>query len=399
MNAATSPPRVITLILLMAGSMLSLNMFLPSLIHMAEEFDVSYAMINLTVSGYLAVTAVLQIIFGPLSDRYGRRPVLLASAAVFIVASVGCVLATNFWVFLCLRIFQGAIIAGSALSRAVIRDMMSPQEAVGVLGTTAMAMAIAPMLGPIMGGFLDQAFGWRATFYLYVIMGAALFALIWADLGETNKNPSDTFRQQFATYPELLKSRLFWSYAICLSFSIACFFAFLSGAPMIVQTVLGLPATHLGFYMGSITAGFVFGSFMSGRLIKRIGMTSMILIGRIVAVTGLSVGLIAVLSGFVSAYTIFGATVFIGIGNGLTLPSCSVGVMNVRSDLAGSASGLSGAMAVGFGAILATIMAAILTPENAAYGFLAFLLGTKLVSLFAAICIPILESRHSVIES
>jgi DHA1 family bicyclomycin/chloramphenicol resistance-like MFS transporter len=399
MNAATSPPRVITLILLMAGSMLSLNMFLPSLIHMAEEFDVSYAMINLTVSGYLAVTAVLQIIFGPLSDRYGRRPVLLASAAVFIVASVGCVLATNFWVFLCLRIFQGAIIAGSALSRAVIRDMMSPQEAVGVLGTTAMAMAIAPMLGPIMGGFLDQAFGWRATFYLYVIMGAALFTLIWADLGETNKNPSDTFRQQFATYPELLKSRLFWSYAICLSFSIACFFAFLSGAPMIVQTVLGLPATHLGFYMGSITAGFVFGSFLSGRLIKRVGMTSMILIGRIVAVTGLSVGLIAVLSGFVSAYTIFGATVFIGIGNGLTLPSCSVGVMNVRSDLAGSASGLSGAMAVGFGAILATIMAAILTPENAAYGFLAFLLGTKLVSLFAAICIPILESRHSVIES
>ena len=399
MNAATSPPRVITLILLMAGSMLSLNMFLPSLIHMAEEFDVSYAMINLTVSGYLAVTALLQIIFGPLSDRYGRRPVLLASAAVFIVASVGCVLATNFWVFLCLRIFQGAIIAGSALSRAVIRDMMSPQEAVGVLGTTAMAMAIAPMLGPIMGGFLDQAFGWRATFYLYVIMGAALFALIWADLGETNKNPSDTFRQQFATYPELLKSRLFWSYSICLSFSIACFFAFLSGAPMIVQTVLGLPATHLGFYMGSITAGFVFGSFLSGRLIKRVGMTSMILIGRIVAVTGLSVGLIAVLSGFVSAYTIFGATVFIGIGNGLTLPSCSVGVMNVRSDLAGSASGLSGAMAVGFGAILATIMAAILTPENAAYGFLAFLLGTKLVSLFAAICIPILESRHSVIES
>jgi Bcr/CflA subfamily drug resistance transporter len=391
MNAATSPPRIITLILLMAGSMLSLNMFLPSLIHMADEFDVSYAMINLTVSGYLAVTAVLQIIFGPLSDRFGRRPVLLVSAAIFIFASIGCAFATNFWVFLCLRIFQGAIIAGSALSRAVIRDMMSPKEAVGVLGTTAMAMAIAPMLGPIMGGFLDQAFGWRATFYVYVFMGIALFALIWSDLGETNKNPSDTFRQQFATYPELLKSKLFWSYAICLSFSIACFFAFLSGAPMIVQTVLGLPATHLGFYMGSITAGFVFGSFMSGRLITRIGMTFMIMIGRVVAVTGLSVGLIAVLSGFASAFTIFGATVFIGIGNGLTLPSCSVGVMNVRSDLAGSASGLSGAMAVGFGAILATIMAAILTPENAAYGFLAFLLAAKLISLTAAVCIYVLE--------
>ena len=393
MSPATSPPRIITLILLMAGSMLSLNMFLPSLNQMAEEFGVSYAVMNLSLSGYLAVTAVLQVIFGPLSDRYGRRPVLLGSAVIFVIASIGCVLVTNIWAFLILRIFQGAIIAGSALSRAVIRDMMSAKEAVGVLGTTAMAMAIAPMLGPIIGGFLDQTFGWRATFYLYILIGFGLFALIWADLGETNKNPSDTFRQQFSTYPELLKSKLFWSYAICLSFSISCFFIFLSGAPLIADIVLGLPPTHLGFYMGSITMGFVIGSFLSGRLIDRIGMSQLILIGRIVSVTGLAVGLIAVLCGYISAFTIFGATVFIGIGNGLTLPSCNVGVMNVRADLAGSASGLSGAMAVGFGAILSTLMAAILTPENAAYGFLSFLLGAKIVSLMAAVAVIKLEPR------
>jgi Bcr/CflA subfamily drug resistance transporter len=387
MNPATTPPRIITLIFLMAGSMLSLNMFLPSLNQMADEFGVSYAVMNLSLSGYLAVTAVLQIIFGPLSDRYGRRPVLLGSAAIFIVASVGCVLVTNIWAFLVLRIFQGAIIAGSALSRAVIRDMMSAKEAVGVLGTTAMAMAIAPMLGPIIGGFLEQSYGWRATFYLFVLIGVGLFALIWVDLGETNKNPSDTFRQQFSTYPELLKSKLFWSYAVCLSFSISCFFVFLSGAPLIAKTVLQVPTTHLGFYMGSITLGFVCGSFLSGRLIDRLGMNTLIFSGRVVAVVGLTVGLITVLSGFVSALTIFGATVFIGIGNGLTLPSCNVGVMNVRSDLAGSASGLSGAMAVAIGAILSTLMAAILTPENAAYGFLTFLLAAKLVSLIAAAAI------------
>lgn len=387
MKPATTPPGIITLIFLMAGSMLSLNMFLPSLNQMAIEFGVSYAVMNLSLSGYLAVTAVLQVIFGPLSDRFGRRPVLLGSAVIFVVASIGCVLVTNIWAFLILRIFQGSIIAGMALSRAVIRDMMSAKEAVGVLGTTSMVMAIAPMLGPIIGGFLEQAYGWRATFYLFVFIGIALLGLIWADLGETNKNPSDTFRQQFSTYPELLNSKLFWSYSICLSFSISCFFVFLSGAPLVAKSVLNVPATHLGFYMGSITMGFVFGSFLSGRLIDRYGMNALIFSGRIVAVVGLIVGLISVLSGFISAFTIFGATVFIGIGNGLTLPSCNVGVMNVRTDLAGSASGLSGAMSVATGAILSTLLAATLTPDNAAYGFLAFLLATKVVSLIAAIAV------------
>jgi Bcr/CflA subfamily drug resistance transporter len=393
MKPATTPPHIITLILLMAGSMLSLNMFLPSLNQMAAEFNVSYAVMSLSLSGYLAVTAVLQIIFGPLSDRYGRRPVLLGGAFIFVIASIGCVLVTNIWAFLALRIFQGAIIAGAALSRAVIRDMMPAKEAVGVLGTTAMAMAIAPMLGPIIGGFLEQAYGWRATFYLFVLMGLGLLALIWVDLGETNKNPSDTFSKQFSTYPELLKSRLFWSYAVCLSFSISCFFVFLTGAPLIADVVLHLPATHLGFYMGSITMGFVFGSFLSGRLIDRIGMNSLILSGRIVSVLGLSIGLIAVLAGYISIYSIFGATVFIGIGNGLTLPSSNVGVMNVRADLAGSASGLSGAMSVAIGAILSTLMTAVLTPENAAYGFLGFLLCAKIISLIAAVCIIKLEAK------
>ncbi len=394
MRAATSPPRLLTLIILTAASMLSLNMFIPSLSHMADEFGVSYAMMNLSVSGYLAVTAVLQVIMGPLSDRFGRRPVLLIGALLFTVASVGCLLAANVWVFLAFRIFQGAIISGTALSRAVVRDMMPAKDAVSVLGTIAMAMAVAPMMGPVLGGFLDQAFGWRATFYIFVVMGVALCVLIWVDLGETNENPSDTFRKQFSTYPELLKSKLFWSYSMCLSFSVACYFAFLSGAPLIANSVLGVPATHLGFYMGSITLGFVFGIFVSKRLINRIGISTMIVSGRIVCVAGLSMGLIAVLSGYVSAFSIFGATIFIGIGNGLSLPSCNVGVMNVRTDLAGSASGLSGAMAVGFGAVLAATMAAILTPENAAYGFLAFLLGAKIISLLAAIAIVVLEQRQ-----
>tara|TARA_R110002096_G_scaffold46032_1_gene122966 strand:+ start:13110 stop:14300 length:1191 start_codon:yes stop_codon:yes gene_type:complete len=393
MTAVKTPPKLITLILITAASMLSLNMFMPSLSNMADDFGVSYGVMNISVSGYLAVTAVLQIIMGPLSDRFGRRPVLLGGGAVFCIATLGSIFATDIWVFLTFRILQGAIISGTALSRAVVRDMMEPRDAVKVLGTISMAMAIAPMFGPMMGGILDGLFGWRATFWVYLLMGIAFLALVYVDLGETNLTPSETFGRQFATYPELLGSGRFWGYSICLSFAVASYFAFLSGAPLIANEVLQLPPSHLGFYMGSITAGFVTGTFLSGRLSDRVGLTRLIVLGRVIAVGGLSVGLVAVLSGWISPATIFGATIFIGLGNGFSLPSCNVGVMSVRADLAGSASGLSGAMAVGFGAILATLMGAILTPQNAAWGFLAFLLVAKIISLIAAVWVHYLEER------
>jgi len=393
MTAAQSPPRLITLILVTAASVLSLNMFMPSLSHMADDFGVSYGMMNISVSGYLAVTAVLQIIMGPLSDRYGRRPVLLGSALVFCVASIGCIFSTNIWGFLIFRILQGAIISGTALSRAIVRDMMDPTDAVKVLGTIAMAMSVAPMFGPMLGGILDSLFGWRIVFWVYLAMGIAFFALVWVDVGETNLNPSETFRKQFATYPELFGSGRFWGYALCLAFGVACYFAFLSGAPLIANEVLKVSSSHLGFYMGSITIGFFGGSYVSSRLIERLGLTRLILLGRFVAVIGLGVGLMIVLSGTITALAIFGATIFIGIGNGLTLPSCNVGVMNVRADLAGSASGLSGALSVGIGAVLATIMGAVLTPDNAAWGFLAFMLAVKIISLLAGLWVHHLETK------
>jgi len=375
--AAKTPPHLITLIILTSTSVLAMNMFLPSLTNMAAEFSVSYSVMNISVAGYLAITAILQVILGPLSDRFGRRPVLLGSILIFSLASLFCALSSNIWIFLSLRILQGAIISGMTLSRAIVRDIMDPKDAVRVLGTIAMAMAVAPMLGPVLGGVFDEVFGWRAIFWFYLGLGLVLFVLTWADLGETNKNTSATFRKQFSTYPDLLRSGLFWGYSICLSFGIACFYAFLSGAPLVADKVLNLPPSHLGFYMGSITGAFLVGSFISNRLAKHTTSTKLVLAGRTISVLGLSLGLIIVMFGNVSSLSIFGSTLFIGLGNGMSLPSCYVGVMNVRSDLAGSAAGLSGAMGVAAGAILATMMAAILTENNAAFGFLSFLLVAK----------------------
>ena len=390
--AAKSNPHLITLIVITAASIVSLNMFLPSLANMATEFDVSYRVMNISVAGYLAVTAFLQIIIGPLSDRYGRRIILLFSVIIFCFSTIGCIYSSNIWWFLFFRILQGAMISGTALSRAIVRDMMDSKDAVKILSIIAMAMAIVPMIAPLIGGFLDELYGWRTNFWVYLIMGVSLLVLIWLDLGETNTQKSDTFHKQFSTYPKLFKSGKFWGYSICMSSSVACFYGFLSGAPLVATKVLNLPPTELGLLIGTTSLGFFIGSFFSTKFSKYLGLTQMILVGRVIAVFGISLGLILVLKGYISTFTIFGSMVFIGLGNGFSLPSSHVGIMNVRSDLAGSASGLSGAMAVAFGAIVATLMGIMLTEENGAYSFLFILLITKLISLISAYYVHTIEA-------
>ncbi len=384
-SAADSPPRMFTLVLLTGLSVLSLNMFLPSLSNIAEEFHTDYALVALSIAGYLGITAVLQLIMGPLSDLLGRRPVLLVGLVIFILASLGCALAANIWGFLFFRMLQGVIISGWVLSLAVIRDMVPAQEAASQIGYVTMAMAVAPMLGPVLGGVLDELFGWRASFLAFFGFGVVVLGLCWVDLGETNRVPSGTLMKQSPSYPSLFRSRRFWGYALCMAFSTGAFYSFLAGAPLVAETVLALPPATLGFYLGTITAGFLLGSFLSGRYAKRYPLTTMMISGRIVACSGLIGGLLLFLTGFVNAISLFGATVFVGVGNGLTMPSSSAGAMSVRPELAGSASGLAGALTVGGGAVLTSITGVILTEENGAYQLLGMMLFCSLMALVAAL--------------
>lgn len=398
-QAADSPPRLFTLVLLAGLSVLSLNMFLPSLANIAEAFRADYSLVSLSVAGYLAITAALQLIMGPLSDRFGRRPVLLAGLAIFILASLGCMLAADIWVFLICRVLQGAIISGWVLSLAVIRDTAPEREAASLMGYVTMAMAVAPMLGPMFGGALDELFGWRSSFLVFAGFGMAVLGLCWVDLGETNNTRSETFAKQFQAYPELLRSRRFWGYALCMTFSTGAFYAFLAGAPLVAETVLVLSPAALGFYMGTITAGFMLGGFLSGRYAKRYPLTTMMMSGRIVACAGLIAGLVLFRAGFVHVVSLFGAAVLVGLGNGLTMPSCNAGALSVRPALAGSASGLSGALTVAGGAVLSSITGAILTPENGAYALLGMMLFCSLMGLIAAIYVLRIERRAAVAVS
>ena len=392
--SAINPPRLFTLVLLSGLSVVSLNMFLPSLSNIAEEFQADYALVNLSIAGYAAITAVMQLVMGPLSDRFGRRPVILAGLVIFSLASLGCLLATTIWTFLLFRMMQGAIISGYTVSLAVIRDSAHAQRAASLMGYVAMAWAVAPMLGPMFGGALDELFGWRASFWAFLGFGVTMLGLCWIDLGETNKTPSETFMKQFQTYPELLRSRRFWGYALCMAFSTGAFYAFLGGAPLVAAAVFEMSPATLGFYMGTITAGFVLGSFLSGRFAARHALTTMMIAGRFAACAGLILGLVLLLSGVVNVVSLFGACVFVGVGNGLTMPSSSAGAMSVRPTLAGSASGLSGALTVAGGAVMSAITGAILTVENAAYALLGMMLLSSLLGLAAALYVLWLDRRE-----
>jgi len=383
--SATSPPKLFTLILLSALSVASLNLFVASLSNIAEEFQAEYTLVNLSIAGYAGMTAVLQLIIGPLSDRFGRRPIIIAGLIIFILASLGCLLATDISTFLFFRLLQGAVISGSVLSNAVVRDMVPATEAASKLGYLAMAWAMAPMLGPMIGGVLDGLFGWRASFVTFFGLGVVILSLCWVDLGETNKTPSETFAKQFKTYPVLFRSRRFWGYALCMAFSTGAFYAFLGGVPLVAKTMFGMSTTSLGFYIGTITAGFLLGSFLSGRFAKHYPLTTMMIAGRIVACVGLVFGLGLFLSGVIHVFSLFGACAFVGVGNGITMPSSSAGAMSMRPKLAGSASGLSGALTVGCGAVMASITGALVTEQNGVYPLLGMMLFSSLMGMVAAL--------------
>lgn len=381
MRKASAPPTLTTLILMTAISVATLNMIVPSLANIARDLDADYALVSLALGGYLAVTAAVQLGVGPLADRIGRRPVLLAALVIFTLASLGCAIAWNVWALLAFRMLQAAVVSNYVLSLAIVRDTTEGAESARLLGRISMAMALAPMLGPMLGSVLDAAFGWRAIFLLYAIAGAGLFCLAWSDVGETIRASKGHDGKRLTT---LLRDPVFWCYALCTAFSTGAFYIFLAGAPLVATAIFGIGTAKLGMFVGSITAGFMTGSWLSSRLVSRHPPATVMLIGRILACAGLLAGLAIIAMGYLTPLLYFGSTIFVGLGNGMTTPNSNAGAISAHPRLAGSAAGISGALTVLGGALMTTLTGLVLSGAPSPMLLMALMLLASFFGLLAA---------------
>ncbi|MGO1079617.1 MFS transporter [Inquilinus sp. CA228] len=383
MRKASTPPALATLILMTATSTVTLNMIVPSLANIARDLDADYALVSLALGGYLAVSAAVQLGVGPLADRIGRRPVLLAALAVFTLASLGCAAAQTVWMLLAFRMLQAAVVSGYVLSLAIVRDTAGEAEAARLLGRIGTAMALAPMLGPMLGSVLDAAFGWRMVFLLYAAAGAGLLGLAWSDVGETLRPPAGEGHDG-RRLTALLREPVFWCYALCTACSTGAFYIFLAGAPLVAAAVFGIGTAELGVFVGSITTGFVAGSWLASRLAGRHPPATVMLMGRIVACLGLLVGLAVIAMGHLTPAQYFGCTIFVGLGNGMTMPNSIAAAMSVRPGLAGSAAGITGALTVLGGALMTTLTGLALSGEPSPVLLLGLMLLASCIGLLAA---------------
>jgi DHA1 family bicyclomycin/chloramphenicol resistance-like MFS transporter len=357
-------PSMLMLVLLASISALAMNSFLPSLPNMAEHFGSSTALMGLSVGVYLGTSAIFQILVGPLSDRIGRRTVSLWALIIFSFVSISCVYAPNTFVFMFLRALQAIAACTFVVARAVVRDTTETQASGSKIAYISMGTAICPMFGPALGGLLDGWLGWEANFWFIGGLGLFILLIAYFDLGETVPENTKGFGQQFSEYPELLLSRRFWGYCLASAFGAGAFFAYLGGGPFVGSIVYNLSPEMLGLYFGAPAIGYFFGNFLSGRFTIRFGIDAMILWGLWIIFFGLSLSMVCSYVGYGTVETFFGFMIFVGLGNGLTIPNATAGMLSVRPHLAGTASGLGGAMMIAIGAALSTLAGAFLVPGS-----------------------------------
>ena len=381
----TTPPHILTLVLITGMSALSMSVFLPSLSAMTVYFDTDYAIMQVALSGYLAATAVLQVFIGPISDRYGRRILVLGSLAVFVFATIGALFATSVEVFLFFRIMQAAVATSMALGRAIVRDIVPQAEAASMIGYVTMGMALVPMAGPMIGGALEQAYNWQATFVFLGIAGLLTLTLVYFDLGETVKGEGTSFRDQLKTYPELFRSPRFWGYVLCAAFGSGAFFALLGGTSFVASDIFGLSPLWSGIALGAPAVGYAVGNFFSGRFSVKIGINRMAVIGTAITIMGLGTSAILTFAGVNHPLNFFGFCTFLGLGNGIMLPNVMAGSISVRPHLAGTASGLGGAIMIGGGAALSQFAGGILTVETGTMPLQLIMLGVSILALLSVL--------------
>ena len=322
---------------------LAMQIILPVLPVMQDAFMVSAGTVQYVLSLALFTIAFATLVYGPASDRYGRRPVLLVGLVIFLLGSVVSALAPSIELLIAGRVTQavgGA--AGMVVSRAIIRDLYDRDTAARLMAYMITALVVAPMVAPLIGGLLNDAFGWRAIFIFSGVVGIVVLALALPRVPESLQpgTSAQTFRGMLSGFGVLLRVPAFLGYAGQAGFGMGMFMAFLGAAPFVTINVLERPPTEFGLFFVLISAGFMAGTFMTARLGQRIGLDRMMRVGSGLAVVFGVVMLAFVLAGVWSPWTIFLPGMGMAFANGLSMPNAQAGAISISPRFAGTASGL-----------------------------------------------------------
>ncbi len=351
-------PHIALLIILSGLNPVALNIFLPSMPNLTENLNTTYAISQLTLTLYLAALAITQLILGPLSDKYGRRPILLVGVAIYAISSLACGFALSIEQLIIGRILQAAgSCAGVVVTRAIVRDLYDRDKAASLIGYMTMVMALMPLVAPVIGGYIDQWASWRTSFYLISFIGLLAFIASYKSLHETNKAPVTDidFKNIFGKYGALMGEKQYLGYVFGMAFGAGVFYCFIAGAPFLTTKMLGLSPSEYGFYFMIVSCGYIFGSFLSGRLSVKLGNYKLINLSSIILTIGIILLLTAYSNGISHPVYIFIPMMVVACSNGLAIPSAIAGALSIRPDIAGTAAGLAGFMQVFVGAI-ATFM-------------------------------------------
>jgi MFS transporter, DHA1 family, multidrug resistance protein len=368
-HRAASAPTIVAgwrlMLLLIAMSSvgpLTVNIIVPALPGLAIAFAADPALVQLTVSLYFAGLACAQLVLGSLSDRFGRRPVLLAGFGLTIVTSLGSAAAPTAAALVAARTAQAlGASTGIVIGRAIIRDLYERDRAASMLGWVTMSVVAVPMFGPLIGGVLEEWFGWRAIFLF--VAAASVIILAWAAyaLPETRPpNPAGTQsgRRLWQETRELLLTPAFAGFVLCAALISGPFYAIMGGSAHVVITHMGRSATELGLWMVFASIGYMIGNAMAGRFSVRYGGNAMLWWGLILelAATAASAILVAVIPDAGPA-SIFVPLFVLYVGNGMALPNAIAGAVSVRPGAAGTAAGVIGFVQMGWGAVISQLIA------------------------------------------
>ena len=382
-NNPSSLTFVIILSALMAVTSLSTDIYLPAMPVMAKEL---HGDAELTITGFLIGFCIAQLIWGPLSDHFGRRKPLFIGMTLFIIGSVGCAFSTDMTQIVFWRVFQAlGACTGPMLARAMIRDLFSRTRAAQMLSTLMIIMAVAPIAGPLLGGQLIKFTSWHAIFWLLVVIGACMFiSLFW--LPETlpeDKRVKASLPQAFRHYQTLLGNKKYMRFTLCLMFYYVAAYAFITGSPFVYISYFGVAPQYYGWLFALNIVGLVGMSVVNRRLVHRYSLEILLKVATLVAATAallLAVAAKLEMGGLI----LIVASVFVFFSmNGIIAATSTAAALDAVPNVAGSASALMGSLQYGSGIISSLLLALMSdgTPWTMAWIIAVFTVASAVMAL------------------